>query len=208
MLRKSIFAATLLATGLTASGMAQAADPVGGAILGAGAGALLGHVLGGRDGALIGGALGAVAGATAASAQRASHRAYGYGDPGYGYPPGVAQTLPSVVVSPGVAAYPGPVYPAPVYSAPAYPVPAYPPPVGYGQPVPGYRGVAPAPGVYHPGSGIARAEWERARFEEQQRARWHWERAQRERQHWEREQWARQPREYPQYGREPNRQWQ
>ena len=72
MFSKSVIAATLFATGLAASGTARAADPVGSAILGAGAGALLGHALGGRDGALIGGALGAVAGATAASAQRAS----------------------------------------------------------------------------------------------------------------------------------------
>jgi len=193
MLRKSVIAATLLATGLAASGMARAADPVGSAILGAGAGALLGHALGGRDGALIGGALGAVAGATAASAQRASHRAYGYGDPTHGYPPGVTQSLPPVVVSPGVA----------------YPVPAYPvPPVGYGQPVPGYRGVAPVPGAYHPGYGIARAQWERARFEEQRRARWQWEREQRERLHWERERSARQYAPYPQQGRDGNRHWQ
>jgi len=193
MLRKSVIAATLLATGLAASGMARAADPVGSAILGAGAGALLGHALGGRDGALIGGALGAVAGATAASAQRASHRAYGYGDPTHGYPPGVTQSLPPVVVSPGVA----------------YPVPAYPvPPVGYGQPMPGYRGVAPVPGAYHPGYGIARAQWERARFEEQRRARWQWEREQRERLYWEREHSARQYAPYPQQGRDANRHWQ
>lgn len=193
MLRKSVIAATLLATGLAASGMARAADPVGSAILGAGAGALLGHALGGRDGALIGGALGAVAGATAASAQRASHRAYGYGDPTHGYPPGVTQSLPPVVVSPGVA----------------YPVPAYPvPPVGYGQPMPGYRGVAPVPGAYHPGYGIARAQWERARFEEQRRARWQWEREQRERLYWEREHSARQNAPYPPQGRDDNRRWQ
>ena len=198
MLRKSVIAATLLATGLAASGMARAADPVGSAILGAGAGALLGHALGGRDGALIGGALGAVAGATAASAQRASHRAYGYGDPTHGYPPGVTQSLPPVVVSPGVA-----------YPAPAYPVPAYPvPPVGYGQPMPGYRGVAPVPGAYHPGYGIARAQWERARFEEQRRARWQWEREQRERLYWEREHSARQNAPYPPQGRDDNRRWQ
>ena len=198
MLRKSVIAATLLATGLAASGMARAADPVGSAILGAGAGALLGHALGGRDGALIGGALGAVAGATAASAQRASHRAYGYGDPTHGYPPGVTQSLPPVVVSPDVA-----------YPAPAYPVPAYPvPPVGYGQPMPGYRGVAPVPGAYHPGYGIARAQWERARFEEQRRARWQWEREQRERLYWEREHSARQNAPYPPQGRDDNRRWQ
>ena len=198
MFSKSVIAATLFATGLAASGTARAADPVGGAILGAGAGALLGHALGGRDGALIGGALGAVAGATAASAQRASHRAYGYGDPTHGYPPGVTQSLPPVVVSPGVA-----------YPVPAYPVPAYPvPPVGYGQPMPGYRGVAPVPGAYHPGYGIARAQWERARFEEQRRARWQWEREQRERLYWEREHSARQYAPYPQQGRDANRHWQ
>ena len=198
MFSKSVIAATLFATGLAASGTARAADPVGSAILGAGAGALLGHALGGRDGALIGGALGAVAGATAASAQRASHRAYGYGDPGHGYPPGVTHSLPPVVVSPGVA-----------YPVPAYPVPAYPvPPVGYGQPVPGYRGVAPVPGAYRPGYDIARAQWERARFEEQRRARWQWEREQRERLHWEREQPARPYAPYPHQGRDGSRHWQ
>lgn len=185
MLRKSVIIATLFATGLAASGMARAADPIGSAILGAGAGALLGQALGGRDGALIGGALGAVAGAAAASAQRTSHRAYGYGDPTYGYPPGAVQVLP---------------------------------PVGHGLPVPGYRGVAPAPGAYYPGSGVARADWERARFEDQQRDRWHWEREQRERQlrqqrlaerrQWEREQWARQQWEQQQRGHDSNRRWQ
>jgi len=196
MLRKSVIAATVFATGLATSGMAQAADPIGGAILGAGAGALLGHVLGGRDGVLIGGALGAVVGAGAASAQRASHRGYGYGDPGYGYPPGAVQPLPPVVVSPGVAAYPPPHYPGPAYPAPS---------VGYGQPQPVYRGVPPAPGVYYPGYGGARADWERARFEEERRARWE---RQRDRRHWEYEQATRQQGQYPQYGRDGDRNWQ
>lgn len=38
------------------------ADPIAGAAIGGGAGALVGHAVSGRDGALVGGALGAVAG--------------------------------------------------------------------------------------------------------------------------------------------------
>ena len=45
------------------SGAVQAADPVVGAVIGAGAGAAIGQVVGGRDGAMVGGALGAVTGA-------------------------------------------------------------------------------------------------------------------------------------------------
>ena len=49
------------------------ADPVGGAAIGAGVGALAGHAISGRDGALVGGAVGAVAGYQIAK-HRTAHR--------------------------------------------------------------------------------------------------------------------------------------
>lgn len=66
-MKRKLFASILLASGLAAYGpSAQALDEVGGAVLGAGTGAVVGHMLGGRDAAIFGGFLGAILGAAAA----------------------------------------------------------------------------------------------------------------------------------------------
>lgn len=101
---------------------AQASQPVLGAIVGGGAGAMIGQSIGGRDGAVIGGAIGAAAGA--AAAQHTRHGGYG-ASVGFGavYPPPVYVPSPPVYYSPPPAVvYPPPVvvYRAPrvVYSTP------------------------------------------------------------------------------------------
>jgi hypothetical protein len=67
-MKHNLLASILLASGLTVFGnhVATASDELGGALLGAGAGAVVGHVIGGRDAAIVGGFLGAVIGAAAA----------------------------------------------------------------------------------------------------------------------------------------------
>lgn len=67
-MKRNILASILLVSGLTALGnhAATASDELGGALLGAGAGAVVGHVIGGRDAAIVGGFLGAMIGAAAA----------------------------------------------------------------------------------------------------------------------------------------------
>lgn len=77
---------------------AQAGQPVAGAIIGGGAGALIGQAIGGRDGAIAGAAIGAAAGAASAS------RTGVHGG--------------SVQVGVGYAAAPVIVQPAPVYGSP------------------------------------------------------------------------------------------
>lgn len=65
MKRGLLISTLLLATAL--SGTASAGDPVVGAIIGGGAGAIVGHAVGGRDGALVGGAIGAATGVALAT---------------------------------------------------------------------------------------------------------------------------------------------
>lgn len=120
-----VAAATVLAP------RAQASQPVLGAIVGGGAGAMIGQSIGGRDGAVIGGAIGAAAGAAAAQSAR-----HGYG--GYGVSVGV-----------GAVGYPPPVY------VPAPPVYYAPPPVYYTPPPPVYY--TPPPVVYTPPAVVYRA---------------------------------------------------
>lgn len=115
---------------------ARASQPVLGAIIGGGAGAMIGQSFGGRDGAVIGGAIGAAAGA--AAAQHTRHGGYG-AHVGVGYPP--------PVYAPVAPMY-APV--APVY-VPAPPV-VYAPPVQYAPPAVVYRPpvvVYSAPRVVH-----------------------------------------------------------
>ena len=74
MRSKSIFTTTLFVlTTVVASADPAFADPVAGAAIGAGVGAVAGHAVSGRDGALVGGALGAVAGYEIGK-NRARHR--------------------------------------------------------------------------------------------------------------------------------------
>lgn len=78
-MKRKLFASILLATGLAASvPSALALDELGGAVLGAGTGAVVGHALGGRNAAIFGGFLGAIIGAAAADDddddRRAAHR--------------------------------------------------------------------------------------------------------------------------------------
>lgn len=118
----AVLTAVALAAPWTA---ARATDPVIGAAVGGGAGALIGQALGGRDAAIVGGALGAAAGASLAG-----HRGY-YGPPrprGWGYGPPAVYAPPPAVYVPPVHYAPPPVY--------------YAPPVYYGH---GWRG--------HPGKG-------------------------------------------------------
>ena len=65
-----------LALGLLSSGAALADDAVLGALIGAGAGAVVGHSVGGRDATIIGGAIGAAAGAAIGSQHTASRVEY------------------------------------------------------------------------------------------------------------------------------------
>lgn len=100
---------------------AQASQPVVGAIIGGGAGAMIGQSFGGRDGAVIGGAIGAAAGA--AAAQHARHGGYGASVGfGVGYPPPVYVPSPPVYYSPPPVYYGAPPVivapPAVVYRAP------------------------------------------------------------------------------------------
>ena len=122
MLKKPLVIALLAATAVTVTlATPAAADPVLGALLGAGVGAAIGHNVSGRDGAWVGGALGAVAGAAIGS--------NGYYDRGY-YGPSASYYAPAPVYSTSYYA-PAPVYVAPpavVYRAPIYRA-AYP---GYG----------------------------------------------------------------------------
>lgn len=97
---------------------AHASQPVLGAIVGGGAGAMIGQSIGGRDGAVIGGAIGAAAGVAATQ-----HRHSGYGaSVGFGYPAPVYVPAPPVYYAP-----------PPVYYAPA-PVVLPPPRVVYRAP--------------------------------------------------------------------------
>src|SRR5690606_35847606 len=57
-------------TALALSTPAVAGDPAFGAVIGAGAGAIIGHTVGGPDAAVVGGVIGAVAGAAVGHAQR------------------------------------------------------------------------------------------------------------------------------------------
>lgn len=138
---------------------AQAADPVVGAVIGAGTGAAIGQVVGGRDGAIIGGALGAVTGAAVST-----HRprmvvgsGYGYGMAPMAPPPRMMQVQEGYFYGPNIffGPYPPPprgpgqwrlmqdpygttywlwepaaLYaPPPVYTVPVYPAPVYPAPM-------------------------------------------------------------------------------
>ncbi len=58
----SLLTATLLAFATATTAPAVSADPIAGAAIGGGVGALAGHAVSGRNGALIGGTLGAIAG--------------------------------------------------------------------------------------------------------------------------------------------------
>jgi len=109
---------------------AQAGQPVAGAIIGGGAGALIGQAIGGRDGAIAGAAIGAAAGAASAS------RAGVYGSSvhvgaGVGYAPPAAVIYPAPVYGSPYGAVYGPV--PPLY-APVAPV-IVAPPVQYRPPV-------------------------------------------------------------------------
>jgi uncharacterized protein YcfJ len=73
---KSFLRTTLFTIAAVAvmSNPASSADPIAGAALGAGVGAVAGHSISGRDGALVGGALGAVAGYHIAKKHHGKHR--------------------------------------------------------------------------------------------------------------------------------------
>jgi hypothetical protein len=99
----------LAALGL--GGTASANDSVAGAILGAGAGAIIGHTVGGPDAAVAGGLIGAMTGAAVASSHfRPGVSVHSAG--GYGYPPPAYYPRPSrgpvyVVPPPAIVVVPG-----------------------------------------------------------------------------------------------------
>ncbi|MGE0313937.1 MAG: hypothetical protein AB7P21_20190 [Lautropia sp.] len=64
------YVAAAAAVSTLAAGTVHAANPVAGAVVGAGAGALVGQALGGRDAAIVGSAIGAIAGAGIAQASQ------------------------------------------------------------------------------------------------------------------------------------------
>lgn len=74
---------------------AFASEPLLGALIGGGAGAIVGNAVGGRDGAIVGGALGAVAGAAIGS-HRYERAAYAAPEVVYARP-GVAYAQPRAV---------------------------------------------------------------------------------------------------------------
>ena len=103
-----------LILGLAATSTAQAGDPLGSALIGAGVGAVIGHGIDGRDGALVGTALGALAGTAISTSDYRPRYQQGYNaQVGYYPPRGYAQ---------------------PVYSQPVYAQPVYAQPVVYGNP--------------------------------------------------------------------------
>lgn len=128
-----------------------AGQPLAGAIIGGGAGALVGQAIGGRDGAIAGAAIGAAAGAASASR---TGGAYGTSvQVGVGYAPPVGVVYPA----PAYGGVYGPVYaPAPPLYAPVAPI-VVAPPVVYAPPViaavprvsivgyGGYRGIPARP---------------------------------------------------------------
>lgn len=105
-----VVAALALAAPWTA---ARATDPVLGAAVGAGAGALLGQALGGRDAAIVGGALGAATGAALAAQPvhygRVRPRGWVYGPPAAVYLP-PAHLAPPVYYAPPAVYHAPPVY--------------------------------------------------------------------------------------------------
>ena len=81
MLKKPLVIAALAVTAATGTiATPAAADPVLGALLGAGVGAAIGHNISGRDGAWVGGAIGAITGAAIGSNDYYDR---GYYDRGY-----------------------------------------------------------------------------------------------------------------------------
>ena len=113
MFKKPLLIAAMAATAATATISTPAsADPVLGALLGAGIGAAVGHNISGRDGAWVGGTLGAITGASIGAAS-GPYYDRGYVGPAYTYGP-----------------------PAPVYYGATYYAPA---PVYYGPPAVVYR---------------------------------------------------------------------
>ena len=73
MFTKSYLTTTLFVIATAITIPATAADPIAGAAIGAGVGAVAGHSISGRDGALVGGALGAAAGYHIAKRHDRSH---------------------------------------------------------------------------------------------------------------------------------------
>jgi len=142
LVRWMTVSALALSAAVVLAPRAYASQPVLGAIVGGGAGAMIGQSIGGRDGAVIGGAIGAAAGAAAAQSARHGHVGYGasVGIGAVGYPP------PVYVPSP------------PVYYAPPPPVYYAPPPVVYAPPAVVYRAprvvyTAPPRVLYRPSHG-------------------------------------------------------
>ncbi len=90
MLKKSLLIpafATVMAAGAVSTQASAHDDPVLGALVGAGIGAVIGHGVNGHDGAVVGSALGAVAGAAiAASADGHYDSGYYQATPYYGAP--------------------------------------------------------------------------------------------------------------------------
>lgn len=105
---RALAAGFVCTAALAFSAPATAGDPAFGAVLGAGAGAIIGHTVGGSDAAVVGGIIGAATGAVVSQAHR--HAA----------------------VSVHYRPFP-PTYAPPIYAPP--PVVYVPPPVYYGAPV-------------------------------------------------------------------------
>ena len=74
MSTKSYLRSALFAIATAVSMPGAAADPVAGAAIGAGVGAVAGHAISGRDGALVGGAVGAVTGYQIAKNHHRAHQ--------------------------------------------------------------------------------------------------------------------------------------
>lgn len=134
VLRWMVASALVVSTAAWLAPRAHASQPVLGAIVGGGAGAMIGQSIGGRDGAVIGSAIGAAAGV--AAAQQVRHGGYG------------------ASVSFGVATYPPPIY------VPSPPVYYAPPPVLYAPPAVVYRAPrvvysVPPRVVYRPAHGLS-----------------------------------------------------
>jgi len=144
-----------LILGLAATSTAQAADPLGSALIGAGVGAAIGHGIDGRNGALVGTALGAIAGTAISTSSYTPRYQGGYNaQVGYYPPRGYAQPV-----------YSQPVYAQPVYAQPVYAQPVvYAPPAVYGpavvQPVVYGNPYLSAPGGYwQPGYRHGHHRW-------------------------------------------------
>jgi uncharacterized protein YcfJ len=88
--------AVLAVATLGASGTAMAGDPVVGAVVGGGIGAVIGHAMGGRDGAVVGSIIGAGTGAAVATDNDGRVVGYEYDDA----PAPVVYAQPRVVYVP------------------------------------------------------------------------------------------------------------